>query len=131
MVKSKYHILVEKANGVQDEQGRFYPFTSGTGTDCAQSAQENIRYYIKSVLIVHGQAGVHAETSAYIGCTVGGRDIRIGYVYVPETFVASNDCISSQISCGILTDVNTAITQTGGLGSIIFAIIHETSGEYL
>jgi len=115
MSQKPWRILKEYANGVMDERGRFYPYKTSTAvssTGTLLAAKQNVRFYIKSLILSVSQSGVIAAGIDYIQYVE--NNIQRDYLVAHGAQTQATDFNEQNlvIPIEILADSTTAISFT-------------------
>jgi len=128
---ARYHILKKAANGVMDQNSKFYPFRFAVAS---MTGKPNVRFFIDTVTLTSSQSGAVGTCLDKVEAVIDGVTIVIAQINIPATFAASNDCATVTVPVGILVDRGSAVTYTKGslqgVPLIRYAEVYEADGEY-
>jgi hypothetical protein len=136
VAQPKNHILKSYANGVMDNEGRFYPFkTQAWIASGTLAARNNVRYFIYTIEMNHQGLLSTGPLVDKVEATIQRITTVIAQLTTPVVIAAVSslgDVARFETSC--LTDINTVVTITIAAASPIviirYAEIDETPGVY-
>jgi hypothetical protein len=123
--------LFAVANGVFDQAGRFYNFTTGgIYGGSVLPALPGKRYYIREIAVTADNDGAHAISFNSVSTTIESVQVVLLNQVVPGTFASSDGfSIQTTVMPHVLTDVGVTVNslQNSSVmqGTITYAVIDE------